>query len=159
MLIDEQEIRPRIVGDSDIRPAVIVEIGQHHAHPLGFGLPNARSLADISEGAIVVVVVKPGFLTTVVSRMTIRAVPLTVFSTPNVRFRRPLDVVSHNQIEPAILVVIEPSCAGGPSALIGHTGLCGYIGKGAIAIVQVENGSAVAGYVEVRVTVIVEVAD
>src|SRR5713101_3531987 len=72
---------------------------------------------------------------------------------------RPLDVVGDHEIEPAVFVVVKPSCAGGPAALVGDTGLGGDIGEGAIAIVVVENGAAVAGDVDVRVAIVVEVTD
>jgi len=39
MLIDEQKIRPSVVGDGDVRPAVVVEVGENNSMPFDSGLP------------------------------------------------------------------------------------------------------------------------
>ena len=41
MLVDEKKIRPGVVGDGDVGPAVVVEIGEDHAHSFGFGFADA----------------------------------------------------------------------------------------------------------------------
>ena len=49
--------RGGIVGDVDIGPAVIIEIGDQHAEPVGARrLQNARLRGDVGERAVAVVV-------------------------------------------------------------------------------------------------------
>ncbi len=56
MFVEEKEIGPGIVGNGDVGPAVVVEVGENHAHALGFRFPYTRGVADIAESSIVVVV-------------------------------------------------------------------------------------------------------
>src|SRR5882724_9046660 len=84
VFVDEQKIRPGVVGDGDVRPAVAVEIGNDYAHTLGFGFANAGGIADIGERAIVIVVIELGSLAFVVSRIAIGAVARAVFAAPEI---------------------------------------------------------------------------
>src|SRR5579864_4708546 len=68
VFIDEQEVWPRIVCDSDIGPAIIVEVGQDNAHALGFRLSNSGGVAYIGEGSVVIVVIELDVLAFVISR-------------------------------------------------------------------------------------------
>ena len=103
--------------------------------------------------------VELGLLPFVVPRMTVGTVTGTVFATPKISFRLPLDVIADHQVQPAVLVVVKPSCTRGPSAFVGNAGRGGNVGERAIAVIVVENGTAVAGHVKIRVAVIVEVPD
>src|ERR1043165_6637239 len=71
VLVDEKKIWPRVVSDRDIGPAVVVEIGQHHAHPFRHWLAHAGSVTHVSEGAIMIVVVELGLLPFVVAGMAV----------------------------------------------------------------------------------------
>src|SRR5579864_8292147 len=57
VLVDEEKIGPRVVCNRDVGPTVIIEIGQHHAHSLRFGLAHAGGIAYVAEGTVAVVVV------------------------------------------------------------------------------------------------------
>src|SRR6202007_2379040 len=57
VFVQEEKIGPGVVGDSDVRPAVVVKVGEDHTHAFGFGLAHARGVADVGEGAVVIVVV------------------------------------------------------------------------------------------------------
>src|ERR1700723_4729263 len=46
--------------------------------------------------------------------------------------------LAYKEIEPSVIVVVEPDCAGTPSRR-GHTGGFCHIGEGAIAVVAIEN--------------------
>jgi len=51
-----------IVGDIDVRPAIVVEIGSEHAEAVGpAGFEDAGFFADVGEGAVAVVVVENVF--------------------------------------------------------------------------------------------------
>src|SRR5579863_6449727 len=91
--------------------------------------------------------------------MTVRTIARPMLAAVKVILGRPLDVIGDHQIQPAILVVIKPPGASGPSALVGHASLGGDIGEGAVAIVVIQDGAAVAGDVNVWVAVVVVVTD
>src|SRR5437899_9623321 len=118
MLVDEEKTRPGVVGDGDVRPGIVVEGGEYDSHALGFGLADTRSVTYVSEGAVVIIVIERGLLAFVVAGIAVGAVAGTTFATPQIRLRSPLDVIGYHEIEPTILVVVKPSCAGGPLAFI-----------------------------------------
>src|SRR5947209_20602523 len=101
--------------------------------------------------------VELGLLPFVVPRMTVGTVTGTVFATPKIIFRLPLDVIADHQVQPAVLVVVKPSCTRGPSAFVGNAGRGGDVGERAIAVIEVEKSTTVASNVKVRCTVIVQV--
>ena len=111
MIIDEKEIRPSVVGNHDVRPAVIGQVSQYYAHPFCLRLADTRGITDVGKRAIMIVVIELDSLAAIVVGVAIGAVSGTVFTTPKVRFGRPLDVVANQQIEIPVLVVVEPSRA------------------------------------------------
>ncbi len=159
VLVDEQKVWPRVVGDGDVGPAVIVEIRENHAHAFGLGLSHSGGVAHVGESSVVIVVVELDALAFVVAGMAVGTVARAALAAPDIIFRSPLDVVGDDQIEPAVFVVIEPSRAGGPSAFIGDAGFRRDVGKRAVAVVVIENGAAIAGHIQIGIAVIVEVAD
>src|SRR5579871_1137343 len=96
VFVNEEEIGPGIVGYGDVRPAIVIEVSQNQSHAFRFRLANARSIAHISEGTVMVVVEELGLLAMVVSGMTIGAVAGAVLSTPDVGFGGPLNVVGND---------------------------------------------------------------
>ena len=146
VLVEKQKIRPGVVGDGDVGPAVVVEVGQHHAHALGFRLAHAGRVAHVGEGSVVIIVVELGLLPFVVAGMAVGAIAGPVLAAPEIVLGRPLDVVGDQQVEPAVLVVIEPSGAGGPSAFVRDAGFGGDVGESSVAVVVIEDGAAVAGH-------------
>src|SRR5436190_730421 len=68
-------------------------------------------------------------------------------------------IIGDGDIEPAILVIVEPTGTGGPSTLIRDCSLGRYVRKISPSIVVVKNGTAVTGHVHIRKSVIVEVPD
>ena len=56
-IVEEEEVGPGVVGDGDVGPSVVVEVGEHHAHAFRFGQADTRLVAHVGEGAVVVVVV------------------------------------------------------------------------------------------------------
>jgi hypothetical protein len=80
-----------------------------------------------------------------------------VFTAPQV-CKVPFQVSQHHQIEPSVVVQIDPCGGGGPTAAAG-AGSLGHIRKGAVAVVVVKMIAAIPSHVQVFVTVIVIVAD
>src|SRR5690242_17485846 len=71
VLVEEKKIRPGVVGDGDIGPAIVVEVRGDHSHAFSFGLADAAGIADVGESAVVVVVIELDVLAFVVAGMAI----------------------------------------------------------------------------------------
>src|SRR5207244_11891565 len=108
LIVKEQKIRPRVVRDGDVCPAVVVEVREHHTHSSGFRLADTGSIAHGGEGTVMVVMEELCFLPLVVARMAVGAVAGPVFTAPKVIFWRPRDVIGDNQVEPTVLIVVKP---------------------------------------------------
>src|SRR5581483_11932161 len=89
----------------------------------------------------------------------VRTVSRRLLSAPGVVSRRPVEVVRHDEIEPAILVKVEPSSTGGPHAAVCYACLGGDIGESAVTIVVIQNRTAIARDIQVGVAIVVEVTD
>ena len=115
MLIYKKKVLHRVIGNKQIHPAVIVNIGGHHPPSFTQVLLNSGTLADVGEGAIAIIVKKPawgGLINAwyaVVSFALFRISAIFIF-----RFVVVYES-AHEEIEPSIIVIIEPYCARGPS--------------------------------------------
>src|SRR5579872_6561368 len=157
MLVEEKEIGPGVVRNSDVGPSVVIKVGENNAHALGFRLTYAGRSTHVRKSPVVVVAIKLDVLALVVSGMTVGAISGAPFAAPQVVFGRPLNVVRDNKVEPAVLVVIEPPGAGGPSSFVGNAGLRSDVGESAVSIIVVENRAAITGDVQIRIAIVVEV--
>src|SRR5260221_11750579 len=70
----------------------------------------------------------------------------------------PLHVASYEEIEMAVVVVVEEARRHGPASAR-DASLGGYGREGAIAIVVIEDVLSVAGYVEIGISVVVVIAE
>src|SRR5437868_10988668 len=147
MFVDKKKIWPGVISHRDVRPPVVVEIRQHHSHALSLWLADSGSIARVGEGPIVIVVIQLDALAFVVPRVTVGAISRAPFAAPEIILRTPVDVVGDNEIQPAVLIVIEPPGASGPAAFIDNTGFCGDGGEGAGPVIGIKNGAAVASHV------------
>ena len=69
-----------------------------------------------------------------------------------------VDETTDEQIESAVIVIIEPDRAGSPSGG-GDPCLLRYISEGAVTVVAVENAAPILGHVQVREAIGVVIAD
>ena len=106
-----------------------------------------------------VAVIKLRLLPLVVSGMAIGTIARLMVAAPNIVLGTPIDIVRNDQVEPTIFVVIEPAGAGGPSAFIGNPCLGSNVGERSVAIIAVENRPAVAGQIQIGISVIIEITD
>ena len=90
--------------------------------------------------------------------MTVGAVTGLLLPAIPVGPEAPIHVASDEEVEPAVVVVVEEPGARAPSAGR-HTGAFRDVGERAVAIVAIERVSAVVGDVEVCEAVVVVVAD
>ncbi len=70
----------------------------------------------------------------------------------------PVHIVDHHQVKPAIIVIVKKPSAGAPFIGIADPGNFGDVNEFAV-IVPEENRMRIAGHIEVRVAVVVIVAD
>src|SRR4051812_18458214 len=91
--------------------------------------------------------------------MTVRPITRTLFSAPLIGFRSPFNVVGHQQVEPAIFVVIKPTRTGRPSTVVGDCSFCSDVSESPIAVVVIKNGRAIASHIQVGIPIVVEVSD
>src|SRR5579875_870823 len=105
-----------------------------------------------------VVVVQFDSLAAVIIRMAIGAVARPMLAAIEIILRRPFNVVAHHQVKVAVLVIIKPCRAGGPSPFIGYARFGGDIGKRAVAIVMLKDGAAIAGDVKIRIAIVIVIA-
>src|SRR5260370_39228077 len=68
-----------------------------------------------------------------------------------------VDKAAHEQVQPAIIVIVEPDRARSPSRCR-DSGLCSHVGKRSIAIVAIQDAAPVLGDVKVGKTISVVVA-
>src|SRR3954468_24715422 len=69
-----------------------------------------------------------------------------------------IDEAAEEEIELAIVIVIEPYGAGGPTRGE-EAGLAGDVGEGAVAVIAVEDAIAVGGDEDIGPTVVIVVTD
>src|SRR6266481_6216475 len=58
VIVEKKKIGPGVVGDGDVGPAVVVEVRENDAHAFCFGLADAGGIADVGEGAVMIVVIE-----------------------------------------------------------------------------------------------------
>src|SRR5580692_2068627 len=90
--------------------------------------------------------------------MTIAAHSRTLFPTVEVAIGLPIDVVGHDEIQPAIVVVIKPCGARGPASRIFHTRSHAHVTKSTVSVVVVEDASAVTEHEQVGESIVVIIA-
>src|SRR5258708_27348758 len=159
VVILKEKVGPCVVRDSDIRPAVAIKVSEHNTHAFRLRHTHTGFDAHVSEGSVVVVVVEFCLLPSIRVRIAIGTIAWLPLTAVDIVLRTPIEVVSHNEIQPAVLVVVEPAGAGGPCTFVGHASFVGHIAKGAITVVMIEDCSAVPSDIEIRIAVIIEIRD
>jgi hypothetical protein len=137
LLIDEQEIAHRVVGHEHVHIPVAVEIRDGDAHPLAQFLAEAGRVGDIFEAAVAEVVIQAVRDIGIDLRMAI--VFLAVCGADFVGLRGPDGVVGDDQIQLAVVVVVEPGGGDAQNILrLGDAGALGDVGESAVAVVVVK---------------------
>src|SRR6266404_2543211 len=163
LLVLIQRAGCRIVGNVNVRPAVVVQIGSEHAEAKSaVSLEDAGFFADVGESSIAVVVIK-NVLAAVESRRTARDHDAFVEAGTGFGNGRGLqveiDVVGDEEIEVAVAIVVHESAAGVPAlAVSGDARFFADVREGAVAVVVVENVFSEVGDEEIVGAVVVVVA-
>ena len=111
-------------------------------------LRNARFVTHISECPVAIVVEQPTGHRIVDPRNAV--VTFARFRIPAkfIFLLREIHEPADEQIEPTIIVVIEPDCTGTPAGGA-HTRLLGDVRKRAIAVVVIQDAAAILGYIKI----------
>src|SRR5215469_7630365 len=158
VVVLKEEVGPGVVGDRDVGPTVVVEVGENDSHALRFGKAHSGLDTYVGESPVVIVAIELGLQAMIVVGIAVGAIAGRALSAIQIIFGVPVDVVGYNEIEPAIFVEVEPSGGGGPLPFVGNAGFGADIGKCPVAVVVVEDGAAVARDVEIGIAIIVKVA-
>jgi len=153
-----------IVGDVDVGPAIVVEIGGEDAEAVGaVGLEDAGGFGDIAEGTVTVVVEENVFAADEAggSAGDEHSFVITGAGFGDGRGGEiHVDVIGDEEIELAVAIVIDECAAGIPAlATGGDAGFFADVGESAVAIVVIENIFAEVGDEEIFEAIVVVVAD
>src|SRR5205823_6152663 len=153
-----------IVGDVNVRPSVVVEIGGEHAKAIGaIGFEDAGCFTDVGKCAVTVVVIQNIFSAVEPWRT---ASHHDAFVQTRAGFgyggglQIEIDVIRDEKIDVAVAVVVDESAACVPAlAASGHAGFLANVSEGAVPVVVVENIFSEVGDEEIVEPVVVVVAD
>src|SRR5439155_8595542 len=153
-----------IVGHVNVGPAVIIEIGGEHAEAKSaIGFQDAGFFADVGERAVTVIVIENVFSAVETRRA---ASNHNAFVEARAGFGNgrglqvEIDVVGDEEIEAAVAIVVDESAAGVPAlAGAGDAGFFADVGKGAVAVVVVEDVFPEVRDEEIVEAVVIVIAD
>ena len=120
-----------VVRDEEIHPAVVVVVQQRDAKRFAGGIKQAGSLRYVFKDSVALVVIEAGALALVRLRRAVGFV-LVVERAVLILLDGPFDVVRDEQIELAVVVVVEPHRARGKSGA-GDARFGGDVGELAVA--------------------------
>ena len=153
-----QKALHRVIGHIDVDEAVAVVVAERHAEALAWRRRDAGLRRDVGERAVAVVAVQEVRRGIEIVRVTVGAVAWLVLAAMAVLLEAPLQIAGHEQIEAAVVVVVEEPGAGAPS--VSRDPCTGRdVGERAVSLVAIEPVAAIAGDVEIREAVVVVVAD
>ena len=112
--IHEQKVLHGVVCDKQIHPAIVIDVGRYHAQTLAERLGDIGALADLGEGAISIVVVEEVCGRTEDTGNAVVLLADFVVATLELVLARVVDEAADEQVEPAVIVVVEPDGARGP---------------------------------------------
>ena len=118
-LVQEQEVRVRVVGHEQIHVSVSVQIGRDDALPRA-GRPRTPASSPASRNVpVTFVVVQDVILRLLRLRAAVHADPPRLIAAKRVLLPRPLRVVADVQVQQAVFVVVQKRRAG-PPAFVGY---------------------------------------
>src|SRR5205085_2816030 len=131
-------------------------VGEGDAEALAVAVRDAGLLGDVGERPVPGVVEQQVGHALIVVRMAVGAVTGLLLAAAAVGGERPGHVARDEQVEQAVVVVVEEAGAGAPAAAANARPLR-HVRKGAVAVVAIQRVAAIARQVQVGVTVVVVV--
>src|SRR4029077_8589113 len=100
----------------------------------------------------------------VVIRVGVTVARILGATAPGLELRVPLHVIGHDEVEPAVIIYINPGRRNRPQLAISRIDstemrLLGYILEGAVSPIVIQNISVYSGYEDVRISVVVVITD
>ena len=157
-LIAIELVRLCVVGDEDVRPAVLIVIEQRDTERLRAGVEDAAGRGHVLEGAVAAIAEQPAGLAAVRLRRAVRLL-LAVEAAEDVVLGRPLHVVADEQIEQAVAIEVQPHRRRAEGHASVQTAGFRRVHERALAGVAEQPVLADAGDKHVGEAVVVEVAD
>ena len=148
----------RVVSDKDVSEAVAVVVGERDSQSFAAGIGDTRLLRNVGEGAVAVIVIQNVGDAVIVVGMTVGTVAGLLLPAVAVGLETPIQVARNEDVELAVVVVIEEPGTRAPAAGC-NTGCLGDIGKRAVSVVMVERVAAVSGHVDIFKAIVVVITD
>src|SRR5215471_9898824 len=154
----------RVIGNINVRPPIVIEVGHQHSQPVGpRGCSDAAGFRDISESAVTVVVIKD-IAAAFQTRRPASHHDALVEARSGFRhwscFQIQINVVGNEQVQMTITIVVHEGASSIPAgAFPAYTGFIGNVSKSSVAVIVIKSVLAVVGNEKVFVTVIIVVAD
>ncbi len=152
-----------VIGDEEIGLAVEIVVRHPHAHAFADMIPNTPLFRNILECAVALVEKELVGQALVIARMAVLRNSLND-ALGNIRIG-PLQIVDDEQIEQSVVIHVDPDGGNRPQrAVLGiiplvEAGFLRHIGEGAVAIVVIKRVAVNAGDEDVRMSIVVVVAD
>src|SRR5690349_25042154 len=105
----EEEVRQIIVCDEDIRESVAIVVREGNAHSPPYVPGNPSLFGNVFKCSIAIIVVKLIRNAFKILRMTVHSDVSTGITAVPIEFGCPLSVIHNEQIEQAVVIVIEPT--------------------------------------------------
>src|SRR5262245_27760023 len=156
--VDEQEILHGVVRDEEIHQTVIVDVGGHDAEALADRALNVGTGRHVGEGAVAVVAVQEVRRPLENAGDAVEAFPKLVVAAEHFARRRILDEAAEEQIELAVVVVVEPDRTRRP-ARRRDSSFGRDVAERPVAVVLVESAPAVRRHEDVWISVVVVIPD
>src|SRR3984957_864010 len=155
-VVVKKELLGRVVGYKNIHKAVTIIVGKGDSQSMPFFCGDSGSPAYILKRPVPAVVVKnvrcrAEFAWRAIHRLLEPATSLA-------RFRSPIEIAGHKEVQLSIVVVVKESCRHRPSARRSAR-FCRNIREGAVTIIVVEDVLPEVRYVNIRKAVVVVVPD
>ena len=112
----EQEVRQIVVGDKDVREAVVIIVGKSHTHATPDVARNASFGRDVLKGPIAAIPVECVGQSFEILRVGVNTQIAVALTAVAVKIGSPVSVIDHEQVQPAVVIVVEP--AGGNRPLV-----------------------------------------
>src|SRR5581483_1123756 len=125
--VPKEMVGRQVVGNDNTGAAIAVQVPDRHAERLAVRLRDARLLRNVLEAPVAQVAIETAAIARIDERAAVdaqRSLMADLFLLGPVA-----NVVADEQIEFAVVIVVQPGGAGGPVALIAHARLFGYIAE------------------------------
>jgi hypothetical protein len=154
--IVKQKIRNLVVRNKQIRKTVSVVIRYTDGHSFARVFCDSGLDRNILEAAPAQIAIKAVARALEQSWMTVDAYIASLVTAECVKVRSPLNIIDHEEIRKAVIVVVQPCGSNGPFAA-SDSRLRGHVFECAIASISVKDVALNAGNKQIHPAVVIEV--